>query len=290
MKKFFTLIAAMAATVCASAEVTFDVALSGNQLTVTPSDASAEYYYCAVPQSIVDGYWAWMGISVDTPDLLFQSALNVFFESPMTGVQTETLEPGAYSFVVAPIVMEGGEYVASQAAVAFAFNTEEGLPGGNEPGDDPVVADLTFDFASAGSSFTLTPSVDDAPYYLWVFSAEEMDECAEAGYTNDELLAVNAAFAHESDLLTGTNTITADEWYLDEEGQYFVLVAGVKYNAEGDIYELTTPVATFEWNYTEGGTVAIEQVNAAASRVAKAMQQGRIVLGSRYGINGVEVR
>lgn len=293
MKKFFTLVAAVAAAVCANAaDLTFDFAVSGNTLTVTPSDNETEYYYYAVPANVMA---MWNGFIMpgcaSDPDRLFSVTVGMC-DTPFTGVATEQLAEGEYTVVAAPVTVDGTNWKAAGAAsmkqLTVGGETVDPTPG-EEPGN--VDFDVTFTLDSDGASFTINPSNDEATYYFWVFSEEDKAEAEEQGMTLEEAIPLYAAYAMEDEIHQGACTDTADNWYLDEEGKYYVAIIPVRYDAEQDIYVAAGQAAVLEWDYTTShdDPTAIRQLQGALV-APKAMQAGRVVLMGRYNLNGTLAR
>lgn len=290
MKKFFTLLMASASVLCANAAtaLSFDITAADNVITVTPSSDDQTYFAVALDEYTMN-YWAMLGVSANDPDMLFLFASSVYDDNLFTGTWNyEAEEEGDY-VVLAVSALQGQEGI--EATGNYTIQTV--TIGGTTPGDEEPEAgnvDLTFTFQSHGTSFTLTPSDPDQPYFMWVFSQDEEAEAAEElDATIEELFLMYAQYASEYDVISGTTTQDGDaDWYFEDEyGTYYVLAVPVR--QEGRKYTVCGNVSKFDWQYTDTPT-AIATLTQNANRVAKAMLDGRIILKGRYGVNGAIVK
>lgn len=290
MKKFFTLLMASASVLCANAAtaLSFDITAADNVITVTPSSDDQTYFAVALDEYTMN-YWAMLGVSANDPDMLFLFASSVYDDNLFTGTWNyEAEEEGDY-VVLAVSALQGEDGIVATGNYTIQTVTV----GGTTPGDEePEVGnvDLTFTFQSHGTSFTLTPSDPDQPYFMWVFSQDEEAEAAEElDATIEELFLMYAQYASEYDVISGTTTQDGDaDWYFEDEyGTYYVLAVPVR--QEGRKYTVCGNVSKFDWQYTDTPT-AIATLTQSASRAAKAMHDGRIILKGRYGVNGAIVK
>lgn len=290
MKKFFTLLTAFAATLCANAaDLTFQVETAGNVVTVTPSN-DTDTYFCYPLEEATLSMWAWMGITKQTPEVLILATSNVYSDNYFTGETSFTLEEGNYVLVLA-----GAEKGVEEIEVTTDIILQDIVIGntteepGDEPGDEPVVGDLTFDITGHGDSFVLTPSDLNQLYYIWLFSAEEMEEITKMGYTPDEFLWLYTYGKGKEEMLCGEVEVTAKEWYLGEDyGTYYVLASAVAPLGDGT-YTTVGETSVLTWEYTADAPVALSTLTSTRN-AAKAMMGGRIVLGGKYGVNGVRCK
>lgn len=293
MKKFFTMLMASASVLCANAanDLTFDVTTEGTQITVTPSNDTDSYFAVALDEYTMM-YWSMWGASAENPDMLLLLASGVYSDNVFTGAYTfENLEEETYVVLTVAahkdgedLVTDGNIYVKT---VEVSASGEQ--PGTDEPGDEPQAGDCTFAFESDGPTFTVTPSDLEQPYYLWVFSQEEVDMMLEAGFSLEDFFAMYTEDCSEEDILTGVTTQSgSDDWWLEDYGTCYVLVAPMA--KDGRFYNMSGEITTFVWDYNDGTTVALDAVAAPAAKAAKAMVNGRIVLGGRYNLNGCVVK
>lgn len=152
-----------------------------------------------------------------------------------------------------------------------------------EEASEPV-AQLDFELVTDGDTFTLIPSDDSHPYYYWVFYEDEYFDYAEV-YGMAYVLNAYVAYAAPEEIFTGTQSDTAQNWYIaGEYGTYYICVGGVTTTDEG--YAIDTNVTELVWHYTDIPT-GIETLGAESAKPQrKAMIGGRVVLDGRYHLDG----
>lgn len=287
MKKIFTLCAALSTTLCASAaDLTYQVTTGNNSITVTPSD-NEQTYFCAPLDTYTMNIWSMYGGTTDNLDMLFLLASNVYDENIFTGSHTfDELPEDEYVLVMAPAHKDGYDIIADGT---ISFECVTLTAGGENPGegdDEPALDPLTFQFTYDNESFTIIPSDDKQSYYLWVFWEEDVEELTNQDLTIDyylEQMAISG-YVSEYDIARGTITQTKDDWYIDEDGTYYVGIIGVKPN--GDVYKPTTEASVFTW--TIGDATSLQQI-INNNRASKSLINGQILIGN-HNLNGTIVR
>ena len=293
MKKFFTLLMASASFLCANAasDLTFSVQAQDMNITVTPSNDTESYFAVALDEYTMNK-WAMWGASADTPDLLFTLASSVYDSNIFTGAWTyNAADEGKH------VVMAVAAHTADDGTIAadgdFYVETVTVGEGGSQPGDDddPAVGgiELNFTFDSDGKTFTLTPSDLEQPYFMWVFSQEEIEYYEDINMTMEEVFFLYADGVSAEDIFVGESTQRGDEdWWLEEYGTYKVMAAPML--QEGRFYTVGGNISSFDWDYNDGTSTSIQGIAANVNAVAKAMVNGRVVLMGRYNLNGTAAK
>ena len=293
MKKIFTLLVALCAVIGVNAQSNLTFAVQANDdctIKVTPSNAEETYIAAAIDVT----YWSYLSMFGYTsiPDVLFQIVCNLTDNTLYTGAITldkdiaaGDIVAGNYRVVVAGAVMGDGELVSTTIVNIENVTIEEAQ-------DPAEMSDLTFEFVNNGTSFTLVPSDDEQPYYLWVFSAGEIEMLEAYGMSMEEAFAYYAEYADDESVFVGTTTQDAlEDWYLGEDyGTYYVCAVAVSSyydeDYEMEMYKIVGETQSFVWEYSVETPTAIKAL-ASDAKVAKAIRDGRILLNGRYNLNGI---
>lgn len=291
MKKILTLLVSMFTALCAYAEdLTFSVAVEGNNVTVTPS-IDDQLYLCAPLDVEVVAFFAesvGLEINIDTPERLFMIAAGMYVNNLFTGPTTLTCGNGNYYLVMVGAEKdEEGNILTTTPIVVEALTISDGTSD-----DEPELEPLTFNFECDTYSFTITPSDTIQEYVVVPFPPESLDQLPDS-FNLDKVetfmqyMAACGGCFGKTDTGVGHHTLLE---YMDEgetmgPGIYTVAVMGVK--ANGDHHIITTPIYQFEWYIDH--TTGIRDIKAAAV-ASKILKDGKFIINGRVGLDGTLVK
>lgn len=287
MKKILSLMVVMCTALCAYAsDLTFNVAVEGNTVTVTPSVEDQLYFCSAVDEATIEyfvEYMAELGMQLDptSPDVLLTIATSLNKDNYFTGVTTLTVAEGNNVLVMCEAQEDGeGGYIPVKNEITI-------MPLTITSGGDDINVDLTFSFEYDNDGCTITPSDNDQEYVIYVAPKDLIDE--ELGMMNltvetyMEMMARYGFFY--GSVFQGVTYHTLEEFAEGDEivdGLYLAIIAGVK--DQGGYHDLTTPVYQFEW-IVDHNTTGISNVEAAIM-VSKIFMDGKFILGGHVGLDG----
>lgn len=286
MKKIFSLLAAMSTALCATAtDLTFDVEVCDNIVTVTPSVSDELYYCAAVDEETIDYFTAMSGRDVNNPQDLFIIATGFYPDNLFTGVSSQTLHSGNHVLVMCGAEQdEVGTISATGEIVTMPLIIGSG-------DDEPELEPLTFTIECDNDGFTVTPSDDIQEYATAVFPQFMVEQLASIDRTIDSYMEMMADYGLLFGLTnTGTSYHTLEE-YAEEgdeivDGLYFIAVMGVR--PDGSRHVITTSVYQYEW-LIDHTTTDLHDIVVSA-RKTKMFKDGKFIVGGRVLLDGTLVR
>ena len=229
------------------------------EVTFTPNEEVAAYYYLVTDPSIVAEYLAlfeMFGMTATEAEVVMMLAENA--DAPATGVQTVTLNgdymtPGAENVVYAV-------GVASDESVALFQETftAESLGGS---GDAMVTIDIPADSVTAFSFYaSITPN-DQTAYYKYIIMDQSM--LTEAQWNNDSIMAY---------LSTQSNVYTPISGTIDElEPNMTLAFYAIAYNADGvasDLVSQSVTTSSLGGEGTAAVAVTVSDVTAFSAYIS----------------------
>ena len=229
------------------------------EVTFTPNEEVAAYYYLVTDPSIVAEYLAlfeMFGMTATEAEVVMMLAENA--DAPATGVQTVTLNgdymiPGAENVVYAV-------GVASDESVALFQETftAESLGGS---GDAMVTIDIPADSVTAFSFYaSITPN-DQTAYYKYILMDQSM--LTEAQWNNDSIMAY---------LSTQSNVYTPISGTIDElEPNMTLAFYAIAYNADGvasDLVSQSVTTSSLGGEGTAAVAVTVSDVTAFSAYIS----------------------
>lgn len=297
MKKIFTLLVTMCVALCTYADdLTFSVAVDGYTITVTPSDPE-QLYMCAPIDDKKVAYFSYLmntEINIDTPDLLFRVAQNMYSRYLFTGTSTQTCYNGHFY-----LLMCGAKVDKLGEIHATTPITVQELTLGDDTGEEgPELEPLTFTFESDNDSFTITPSDDSREYLAYPFAPDQVEKLQSLPVTFDQALEEYLRMFVSFDQAQGHTDKGVVRHlyheYLDEgeepqDGVYLVALVGIK--TEGSRQSIVPPIYTYDWVVTFD-TEGIHNIDATNSifKLGKVYKDGKILINGRVNLNGVLAR
>ena len=229
------------------------------EVTFTPNDEVAAYYYLVTDPSIVAEYLAlfeMLGMTATEAEVVMMLAENA--DAPATGVQTVTLNgdfmtPGAENVVYAVGV------AADESVALFQETfTAESLGGS---GDAMVTIDIPADSVTAFSFYaSLTPN-DQTAYYKYIVLDQSM--LTEAQWNNDSIMAY---------LSTQSNVYTPISGTIDElEPNMTLAFYAIAYNADGvasDLVSQSVTTSSLGGEGTAAVAVTVSDVTAFSAYIS----------------------
>ncbi len=202
------------------------------EVTFTPNDEVAAYYYLVADPSIVAEYLAlfeMFGMTATEAEVVMMLAENA--DAPATGVQTLTLN-GDYMIPGAENVVYAVGVAADESVALFQETfTAESLGGS---GDAMVTIDIPADSVTAFSFYaSITPN-DQTAYYKYIVMDQSM--LTEAQWNNDSIMAY---------LSTQSNVYTPLSGTIDGlEPNMTLAFYAIAYNADGVASDLVSQSVT----------------------------------------------
>lgn len=229
------------------------------EVTFTPNDEVAAYYYLVADPSIVAEYLAlfeMFGMTATEAEVVMMLAENA--DAPATGVQTLTLNgdfmtPGAENVVYAVGV------AADESVALFQETfTAESLGGS---GDAMVTIDIPADSVTAFSFYaSITPN-DQTAYYKYIIMDQSM--LTEAQWNNDSIMAY---------LSTQSNVYTPISGTIDElEPNMTLAFYAIAYNADGvasDLVSQSVTTSSLGGEGTAAVAVTVSDVTAFSAYIS----------------------
>ncbi|MEE0977629.1 MAG: T9SS type A sorting domain-containing protein [Bacteroidales bacterium] len=229
------------------------------EVTFTPNNEVAAYYYLVADPSIVAEYLAlfeMFGMTATEAEVVMMLAENA--DAPATGVQTLTLNgdfmtPGAENVVYAVGV------AADESVALFQETfTAESLGGS---GDAMVTIDIPADSVTAFSFYaSITPN-DQTAYYKYIIMDQSM--LTEAQWNNDSIMAY---------LSTQSNVYTPISGTIDElEPNMTLAFYAIAYNADGvasDLVSQSVTTSSLGGEGTAAVAVTVSDVTAFSAYIS----------------------
>lgn len=229
------------------------------EVTFTPNDEVAAYYYLVADPSIVAEYLAlfeMLGMTATEAEVVMMLAENA--DAPATGVQTVTMNgdfmtPGAENVVYAVGV------AADESVALFQETfTAESLGGS---GDAMVTIDIPADSVTAFSFYaSITPN-DQTAYYKYIIMDQSM--LTEAQWNNDSIMAY---------LSTQSNVYTPISGTIDGlEPNMTLAFYAIAYNADGvasDLVSQTVTTSSLGGEGTAAVAVTVSDVTAFSAYIS----------------------
>lgn len=229
------------------------------EVTFTPNDEVAAYYYLVTDPSIVAEYLAlfeMLGMTATEAEVVMMLAENA--DAPATGVQTLTLNgdfmtPGAENVVYAVGV------AADESVALFQETfTAESLGGS---GDAMVTIDIPADSVTAFSFYaSITPN-DQTAYYKYIIMDQSM--LTEAQWNTDSIMAY---------LSTQSNVYTPISGTIDGlEPNMTLAFYAIAYNADGvasDLVSQSVTTSSLGGEGTAAVAVTVSDVTAFSAYIS----------------------
>ncbi|MEE1220305.1 MAG: T9SS type A sorting domain-containing protein [Bacteroidales bacterium] len=229
------------------------------EVTFTPNDEVAAYYYLVTDPSIVAEYLAlfeMFGMTATEAEVVMMLAENA--DAPATGVQTLTLN-GDYMTPGAENVVYAVGVAADESVALFQETfTAESLGGS---GDAMVTIDIPADSVTAFSFYaSITPN-DQTAYYKYIIMDQSM--LTEAQWNNDSIMAY---------LSTQSNVYTPISGTIDElEPNMTLAFYAIAYNADGvasDLVSQSVTTSSLGGEGTAAVAVTVSDVTAFSAYIS----------------------
>lgn len=229
------------------------------EVTFTPNDEVAAYYYLVADPSIVAEYLAlfeMLGMTATEAEVVMMLAENA--DAPATGVQTLTLS-GDYMTPGAENVVYAVGVAADESVALFQETfTAESLGGS---GDAMVTIDIPADSVTAFSFYaSITPN-DQTAYYKYIVLDQSM--LTEAQWNNDSIMAY---------LSTQSNVYTPISGTIDGlEPNMTLAFYAIAYNADGvasDLVSQSVTTSSLGGEGTAAVAVTVSDVTAFSAYIS----------------------
>ena len=229
------------------------------EVTFTPNDEVAAYYYLVTDPSMVAEYLAlfeMFGMTATEAEVVMMLAENA--DAPATGVQTVTLN-GDYMIPGAENVVYAVGVAADESVALFQETfTAESLGGS---GDAMVRIDIPADSVTAFSFYaSITPN-DQTAYYKYIVLDQSM--LTEAQWNNDSIMAY---------LSTQSNVYTPISGTIDElEPNMTLAFYAIAYNADGvasDLVSQSVTTSSLGGEGTAAVAVTVSDVTAFSAYIS----------------------
>lgn len=229
------------------------------EVTFTPNDEVAAYYYLVTDPSIVAEYLAlfeMFGMTATEAEVVMMLAENA--DAPATGVQTVTLS-GDYMTPGAENVVYAVGVAADESVALFQETfTAESLGGS---GDAMVTIDIPADSVTAFSFYaSITPN-DQTAYYKYIVLDQSM--LTEAQWNNDSIMAY---------LSTQSNVYTPISGTIDGlEPNMTLAFYAIAYNADGvasDLVSQSVTTSSLGGEGTAAVAVTVSDVTAFSAYIS----------------------
>ena len=229
------------------------------EVTFTPNDEVAAYYYLVTDPSIVAEYLAlfeMFGMTATEAEVVMMLAENA--DAPATGVQTVTLS-GDYMIPGAENVVYAVGVAADESVALFQETfTAESLGGS---GDAMVTIDIPADSVTAFSFYaSITPN-DQTAYYKYIVLDQSM--LTEAQWNNDSIMAY---------LSTQSNVYTPISGTIDGlEPNMTLAFYAIAYNADGvasDLVSQSVTTSSLGGEGTAAVAVTVSDVTAFSAYIS----------------------
>lgn len=229
------------------------------EVTFTPNDEVAAYYYLVTDPSIVAEYLAlfeMFGMTATEAEVVMMLAENA--DAPATGVQTVTLN-GDYMIPGAENVVYAVGVAADESVALFQETfTAESLGGS---GDAMVTIDIPADSVTAFSFYaSITPN-DQTAYYKYIIMDQSM--LTEAQWNNDSIMAY---------LSTQSSVYTPISGTIDGlEPNMTLAFYAIAYNADGvasDLVSQSVTTSSLGGEGTAAVAVTVSDVTAFSAYIS----------------------
>lgn len=229
------------------------------EVTFTPNDEVAAYYYLVTDPSIVAEYLAlfeMFGMTATEAEVVMMLAENA--DAPATGVQTVTMN-GDYMTPGAENVVYAVGVAADESVALFQETfTAESLGGS---GDAMVTIDIPADSVTAFSFYaSITPN-DQTAYYKYIVLDQSM--LTEAQWNNDSIMAY---------LSTQSNVYTPLSGTIDGlEPNMTLAFYAIAYNADGvasDLVSQSVTTSSLGGEGTAAVAVTVSDVTAFSAYIS----------------------
>lgn len=229
------------------------------EVTFTPNDEVAAYYYLVADPSVVAEYLAlfeMLGMTATEAEVVMMLAENA--DAPATGVQTLTLS-GDYMIPGAENVVYAVGVAADESVALFQETfTAESLGGS---GDAMVTIDIPADSVTAFSFYaSITPNEQTA-YYKYIIMDQSM--LTEAQWNNDSIMAY---------LSTQSNVYTPLSGTIDGlEPNMTLAFYAIAYNADGvasDLVSQSVTTSSLGGEGTAAVAVTVSDVTAFSAYIS----------------------
>ena len=229
------------------------------EVTFTPNDEVAAYYYLVADPSIVAEYLAlfeMFGMTATEAEVVMMLAENA--DAPATGVQTVTLN-GDYMIPGAENVVYAVGVAADESVALFQETfTAESLGGS---GDAMVTIDIPADSVTAFSFYaSITPN-DQTAYYKYIIMDQSM--LTEAQWNNDSIMAY---------LSTQSSVYTPISGTIDGlEPNMTLAFYAIAYNADGvasDLVSQSVTTSSLGGEGTAAVAVTVSDVTAFSAYIS----------------------
>lgn len=229
------------------------------EVTFTPNDEVAAYYYLVTDPSIVAEYLAlfeMFGMTATEAEVVMMLAENA--DAPATGVQTVTLN-GDYMIPGAENVVYAVGVAADESVALFQETfTAESLGGS---GDAMVTIDIPADSVTAFSFYaSITPN-DQTAYYKYIVLDQSM--LTEAQWNNDSIMAY---------LSTQSSVYTPISGTIDGlEPNMTLAFYAIAYNADGvasDLVSQSVTTSSLGGEGTAAVAVTVSDVTAFSAYIS----------------------
>lgn len=275
----------MSTVLCANAtDLTFEVEVHDNVVTVTPSVDDVPYFCAPLDQEVIDLMEEHSMFDLSKPENLFIVAAGVYPRNYFTGVSTLTCHNGNHTLVMC-------EYETEENGFTFPKGEIYTMPITiNIDIDEPAFDPLTFTVECDNDGFTITPSDDVQEYVATVFTLDDVEELEAAEGSVDIRMQMWTIIGMIKDhIYQGTSSHTLEDAVIEEvqgtDGPFVIVVMGVK--PDVDRYVITTPVYQFDW-VIDRTTTDIHDIKAA-TRIVKMLKDGKFILGGGVLLDGTRV-
>lgn len=229
------------------------------EVTFTPNDEVAAYYYLVTDPSIVAEYLAlfeMFGMTATEAEVVMMLAENA--DAPATGVQTVTLNGDFMTPGVENVVYAVGVAADESVALFQETFTAESLGGS---GDAMVTIDIPADSVTAFSFYaSITPN-DQTAYYKYIIMDQSM--LTEAQWNNDSIMAY---------LSTQSNVYTPISGTIDGlEPNMTLAFYAIAYNADGvasDLVSQSVTTSSLGGEGTAAVAVTVSDVTAFSAYIS----------------------
>lgn len=295
MKKFFTLLVTMCIALCSYAdELTFEIVIEDNDLTVIPSNDDQLYLLATISMLDVAEFYKAVGKDIDTesPEDMFLIASVMYKDNLFKGTKTLTCNGGIYT-----LVLFGAELDENGKIIATTPITTKPLFFRTKHDEDPNADPLSFTFELDDEGFTITPSDDEREYLVYAFTPEMLQKLPAMnldveGYMR-LFVSYGGAYGHT---WFGKAHLTVD-YFADEgeeifDGLYRVAVMGVK--PDGNRHVITSRIYQYEWPIYHGEE-GIHDIQAGFGygnifKPGKMFKDGKIIINGHVNLDGTLVR
>lgn len=276
----------MSTMLCANAaDLTFEVEVHDNIVTVTPSADDVPYFCAPLDQEDIDFYTEHNFFDLTNPLELFIVAAATYNENFFTGVSTLACHNGNHTLVMCEYEKDETGFTTPKGEVYTMPLTI------NIDIDEPVFDPLTFTVECDNDVFTVTPSDDVQEYSVAVFTQQHVEELESFGGSVETSMKARTILGLiKGHIYQGTSCHALEDEVskldMGSEEHFVIIVMGVK--TDVDRYVITTPVYQYDW-FVDRNTTDIHDIKAA-TRIAKMLKDGKFILNGGVLLDGTRVR